>query len=128
MAEYIVQGESLTAIADAIRSKTNTSSMLSLDEMPSKIVGIETGGSTVTYKTSVFSEFSKTDSVITETSTLEDGTICVSYISLDANGNPVLVSGGNNAMSIDINYDDSGHATSIIIDGMNHPVTWEGFE
>ena len=48
MVEYIVQGESLTAIADAIRSKTNTSSMLSLEEMPGKIEGIETGGGTVT--------------------------------------------------------------------------------
>ena len=34
----------LTAIADAIRSKTNTSEKLTLDEMPSAIEGIQSGG------------------------------------------------------------------------------------
>ena len=41
MDEYIVQRESLTAIADAIRKKTNTTSLLFLEEMPAKIEGIK---------------------------------------------------------------------------------------
>lgn len=44
MAEYLIQGESLTAIADAIRSKTNDTDSLSLSEMPDAISNIETGG------------------------------------------------------------------------------------
>ena len=35
----------LTAIADAIRSKTETTDLLTLDEMPSAIEGIQSGGS-----------------------------------------------------------------------------------
>ena len=40
----IVSSDKLKAIANAIRTKTGKTEMLSLDEMPSEIEGIETGG------------------------------------------------------------------------------------
>lgn len=40
--------DKLTAIADAIRSKTGTIDLITLDDMPSIIEGIETGGSGAT--------------------------------------------------------------------------------
>ncbi len=37
MADYVVKGESLTAVADAIRAKTGETDALGLDEMPGKV-------------------------------------------------------------------------------------------
>ena len=42
MTEYLIQEESLTAIADAIREKTGSTAALSLDAMPNEIVSIDT--------------------------------------------------------------------------------------
>lgn len=45
MAEYLVQGESLTAVADAIREKGGTTAPLSFPAgMASAIRGIQSGG------------------------------------------------------------------------------------
>lgn len=44
MAEYLVQNESLTAIADAIRAKTGGTEKITLDQMPEAITGIRTSG------------------------------------------------------------------------------------
>ena len=45
----------LTAIADAIRSKTETTEKLTLDEMPSAIEGIQSGGSSAwDYSTGIY--------------------------------------------------------------------------
>ena len=44
MARYFVQDTSLTAIADAIRSKTGGTAALTLDGMAEAVAGIETGG------------------------------------------------------------------------------------
>lgn len=44
MSEYIVQGESLTLIADAIRAKTGATDTITLAQMPELINGIQTGG------------------------------------------------------------------------------------
>ena len=46
MAEYLVQNESLTAIADAIRAKDGSADKLTLAQMPEKIAGIQTGTDT----------------------------------------------------------------------------------
>ena len=45
MAAYKISSDTLTAIADAIRSKTGKTAALTLDQMPTEIDGIETGGS-----------------------------------------------------------------------------------
>lgn len=42
--EYLVQGASLTAIADAIRAKDGSTDKLTLAQMPEKITNIQTGG------------------------------------------------------------------------------------
>lgn len=42
MSNYVVNGEKLTAIADAIRAKTGGTENLTLDQMPTEIAGIET--------------------------------------------------------------------------------------
>lgn len=45
MAEYLVQGESITAVADAIREKGGTSEPLSFPEgMAAAVHNIQTGG------------------------------------------------------------------------------------
>ena len=46
MAEYLVQNESLTAIADAIRAKNGGADKLTLAQMPEKIAAIQTGTDT----------------------------------------------------------------------------------
>ena len=46
MADYLVQGESLTAIADAIRAKDGSADKLTLAQMPEKIANIQTGTDT----------------------------------------------------------------------------------
>ena len=46
MAEYLVQGASLTAIADAIRAKDGSADKLTLAQMPEKIAAIQTGTDT----------------------------------------------------------------------------------
>ena len=42
--EYLVQGASLTAIADAIRAKDGSTDKLTLAQMPEKITSIQSGG------------------------------------------------------------------------------------
>lgn len=44
MADYLVQGASLTAVADAIRAKTGGTEKITLDQMPEAITGIRTSG------------------------------------------------------------------------------------
>lgn len=52
MAEYLIQGDTLTGIADAIRSKAGTSGSINVSNMASAISNIETGsGTNVTYGT-----------------------------------------------------------------------------
>lgn len=44
MSEYLIQGETLTAIADAIRAKDGSTAQIAPGDMPDKIAAIETGG------------------------------------------------------------------------------------
>lgn len=44
MAEYLIQGETLTAIGDAIRAKDGSTAHIAPGDMPAKIAAIETGG------------------------------------------------------------------------------------
>ena len=44
MAEYLIQGETLTGIADAIREKTGGTDPVAVSDMAGKIAGIEAGG------------------------------------------------------------------------------------
>lgn len=44
MADYLIKGETLTGIADAIRSKTGSSAPVAVSSMASQIAGIEAGG------------------------------------------------------------------------------------
>ena len=46
MADYLVQGASLTAIADAIRAKNGSADKMTLAQMPEKIAAIQTGTDT----------------------------------------------------------------------------------
>lgn len=46
MAEYLVQDKSLTAVADAIRTKDGSADKLTLAQMPEKIAAIQTGTDT----------------------------------------------------------------------------------
>lgn len=46
MAEYLVQNESMTAIADAIRAKNGGADKMTLAQMPEKIAAIQTGTDT----------------------------------------------------------------------------------
>lgn len=56
MAEYIIQGDTLTGIADAIRSKAGTSGTIDVSNMASAISNIETGSKvktgTITFSSS----------------------------------------------------------------------------
>lgn len=45
MSDYLIQGETLTAIGDAIRAKTGSSAQLTPVQMATEIAGIQTGGS-----------------------------------------------------------------------------------
>ena len=44
MSEYLIQGETLTCIADAIRSKTGSADAIAVGEMAGAIDGLKTGG------------------------------------------------------------------------------------
>ena len=44
MAEYLIQGDTLTAIANAIRAKTGDTAMMTAADMAGLIEGISTGG------------------------------------------------------------------------------------
>ena len=44
MAEYLIQGETLTGIADAIRGKTGGTGPVAVSDMAAQIVGIQAGG------------------------------------------------------------------------------------
>lgn len=44
MAEYIIQGDTLSAIADAIRAKTGKTAAISPADMAAEVSSIETGG------------------------------------------------------------------------------------
>ena len=44
MAEYVIQGETLTVIADAIRGKTGGTDPVAVSDMAAQIEGIEVGG------------------------------------------------------------------------------------
>lgn len=48
--------DKLTAIGDAIREKTGKTDALTLDQMPTEIAGIETGGSSETIKVSALTD------------------------------------------------------------------------
>lgn len=111
----------LIAIGDAIRGKTDIVSTITLDQMVEAINGIEGPALTATSTT-----FSKSGNTITETSTLEDGTTAKSTINLDYSGNVTSVVGDDD-MTIAITRDADGNATSMSIDGVDHPITWEGF-
>lgn len=43
MADYLIKGETLSGIADAIRSKTGETESIAVEDMSGKIEGIETG-------------------------------------------------------------------------------------
>lgn len=47
MAEYLIQGETLTAIGDAIRAKDGSTAQIAPGDMPAKIAAIETGGGSI---------------------------------------------------------------------------------
>jgi hypothetical protein len=44
MSNYIIQGQTLTDIADAIRDKTGSNGLITPEDMPTAIESIETGG------------------------------------------------------------------------------------
>lgn len=44
MSDYLIQGETLTAIGDAIRAKTGNTAQLTPAQMATEITGIQTGG------------------------------------------------------------------------------------
>lgn len=46
MSEYLIQGETLAAIGDAIRAKDDSTAKIAPGDMPGKIAAIETGGET----------------------------------------------------------------------------------
>lgn len=46
MSEYLIQGETLAAIGDAIRAKDGSTAKIAPGDMPGKIAAIETGGET----------------------------------------------------------------------------------
>lgn len=46
MSEYLIQGETLAAIGDAIRAKDGSTAQIAPGDMPGKIAAIETGGET----------------------------------------------------------------------------------
>lgn len=54
----------LTAIAEAIRSKTETTALLTLDEMPSAIEGIQSGGGREWKETEITSSISNADALM----------------------------------------------------------------
>lgn len=57
MAMYVVDGEKLTAIADAIREKTGTTEPIALDEMAESILSI-TGGVSASVFAPLYEKFS----------------------------------------------------------------------
>lgn len=67
MAEYLVQGASLTTVADAIREKGGTTAPLSFPAgMASAIRGIQTGGSDLSSIDVYIADFtSSTDLIVT---------------------------------------------------------------
>lgn len=62
MPEYIIQGQTLTDIADAIRDKTGGSSAMTPAEMVTEIGSIQTGGGGL-FPFSLLADFTATDAV-----------------------------------------------------------------
>jgi YD repeat-containing protein len=72
--------------------------------------------------------FSKSGNIVTETSTMDDGTIRNSTITLDDKGNPVSIVGGDNEVTVTIDYDENGNPSKITTNGDECSVGWGGFE
>lgn len=57
MAEYLIKGETLTAIGNAIRLQTGNDVTITPEDMPSQIMNIETGGiGGIKYKQIIYNE------------------------------------------------------------------------
>lgn len=91
MAEYLIQDSTLTAIADAIRSKTGTMDPIPTTDMASTIEGIEVGGSSGAY----------------DITTTDNGDGTQSLAIADATGN----SSTPNLQSKSVTYTSNGTAT-----------------
>lgn len=85
---------------------------------------------TITFKSinTVSTKFTKSDNIVVETSELDDGTTASSSISFDDSGIPVRVASSLDSMVIEVNFDDDGHPSSLLINDGVHPIAWENFE
>ena len=72
MPEYLIQGETLTGIADAIRAKTGESGQMTPLEMPEKIASIQTGGGGGTAVSAADINFYDYDGMLVAAWTLEE--------------------------------------------------------
>ena len=72
MPEYLIQGETLTGIADAIRAKTGESGQMTPLEMPEKIASIQTGGGGGTAVSAADINFYDYDGTLVAAWTLEE--------------------------------------------------------
>ena len=72
MPEYLIQGKTLTGIADAIRAKTGESGQVTPLEMPEKIASIQTGGGGGTAVSAADINFCDYDGMLVAAWTLEE--------------------------------------------------------
>lgn len=97
MSEYIIQGTTMVAIADAIRSKNSTTELLSPLEMPDKILEIIASDANVTVATVDFTNWDNGSF----TETLSDGSVIKYTVTFDDSGNPISISNGVDTYSIE---------------------------
>ena len=108
MAEYLIQGTTLTDIADAIRTKKKSSETINVSDFASQIETIETEEEVAAEID--FSDF-ETENKIVET--FEDGTSKTSVIEYDENGMVSKVIEGGKEISYTFELDDEGYIKKI---------------
>lgn len=115
MAEYLIQGSTLTALADAIRAMTGSTGPLSLDQIVSDVVAMEPSVSENNRLTNV----NISEDTNTYTLTFANGSTITGTIEFDENGLPVSVAddAGNSVEFLDGQpssaTDSDGHTVSI---------------
>lgn len=122
MPRYIVEEETLVAIADAVRTKTRSTDKMYLSAMPDAIMSVFS--SMIAESTT----FSKNSTTVTESSELDNGELSTTTINFDDAGVPLSVVSDTRTLTIEMEYDDNGHPSTMIINGGERIINWEGFE
>jgi hypothetical protein len=117
MAEYIIQGSSLTELADAIRGKIGKSDNLSIRQMVAAITEMESGGS----QNNKLTQVNIIEDTNTYTLTFDNGDIITGVVEFDEFGLPVSVAddAGNR-----VDFLDNQPSAATSNDGHSVPIVW----